>query len=129
MIQWLARDLIQGPNLALVTSAKQYRMALKFLMVSERDAGPWLSCGSDARTHTFYDGSGQLSCIVAIMVSKKASQNAVVGLLIHEAVHVWQQYADSIGERAPSSEFEAYSIQVISQRLIESYYTKNRLKP
>lgn len=45
----------------------------------------------------------------------------VYGLLLHEAVHVWQQIKGLMGEREPSSEFEAYSIQAIAQDLFEMY--------
>lgn len=45
----------------------------------------------------------------------------VYGLLLHEAVHLWQQVRVLMGEREPSSEFEAYSIQAIAQNLFEMY--------
>ncbi|MBJ9984439.1 hypothetical protein IAE19_03165 [Acinetobacter sp. S40] len=45
----------------------------------------------------------------------------VYGLLLHEAVHVWQRIRGLMGEREPSSEFEAYSIQAIAQDLFEMY--------
>ncbi|ENX41541.1 hypothetical protein F887_01937 [Acinetobacter sp. NIPH 2100] len=32
----------------------------------------------------------------------------VYGLLLHESVHVWQRIRKLMGEREPSSEFEAY---------------------
>ncbi|MGA6135893.1 hypothetical protein ACPER7_06255 [Acinetobacter dispersus] len=45
----------------------------------------------------------------------------VYGLLLHESVHVWQRIRKLMGEREPSSEFEAYSIQAIAQDLFEMY--------
>lgn len=45
----------------------------------------------------------------------------VYGLLLHEAVHVWQRVKKLMGEREPSTEFEAYSIQTIAQDLFEMY--------
>ncbi|KCY47724.1 hypothetical protein J715_3367 [Acinetobacter baumannii 1571545] len=43
------------------------------------------------------------------------------GLLLHEAVHVWQKVKKLMGEKEPSSEFEAYSIQSIAQDLFKMY--------
>jgi hypothetical protein len=48
-------------------------------------------------------------------------QLQVYGLLLHEAVHVWQIVKRRMGEREPSVEFEAYSIQSIAQDLFEMY--------
>lgn len=46
----------------------------------------------------------------------------VTGVLAHEAVHVFQGVADAIGEREPSAEFEAYSIQAIYQDLVWAWW-------
>jgi len=45
----------------------------------------------------------------------------VYGLLLHEAVHVWQKVKKLMGEKEPSSEFEAYSIQAIAKDLFKMY--------
>lgn len=39
-------------------------------------------------------------------------------LIVHEAVHIWQELKKRMNEKEPSSEFEAYSIQRISQDLL-----------
>ena len=40
-------------------------------------------------------------------------------MLLHEAVHIWQIVKRRMGEREPSVEFEAYSIQAIAQDLLK----------
>lgn len=44
--------------------------------------------------------------------------NAVI---VHESVHVWQEIRDRMVESNPSSEFEAYSIQMIALDLMAQY--------
>ncbi|MBT1154358.1 hypothetical protein J1C56_02005 [Aminobacter anthyllidis] len=60
--------------------------------------------------------SGEITVLVTI--SEKASERSaveVIGLLVHEGTHVWQQIKRDIGEDNPSPEFEAYSMQAITQ--------------
>jgi hypothetical protein len=49
-----------------------------------------------------------------------------IGLLAHEAIHVWQAIRDHIGEEAPSFEFEAYTFQAIFQELLSAYVKLRR---
>ena len=81
---------------------------------------------SDGRCSTF-ESDGKVCAIVTInkRVDGKDS-NGIVGLIVHEAVHVWQLVRENIGEANPSSEFEAYAIQAISQELIEAYAKSGR---
>ena len=39
-------------------------------------------------------------------------------LVVHEAVHIWQEIRTMMNEKEPSIEFEAYSIQKIAQDLM-----------
>ena len=81
---------------------------------------------SDGRCSTF-ESDEKVCAIVTInkRVDGKCS-NGIVGLIVHEAVHVWQFVRENIGESNPSSEFEAYAIQAISQELIEAYSESGR---
>jgi len=75
---------------------------------------------TNATVH-FFVREGKEMAIVAFGKHKDQDPIAVAGLLIHEAVHIWQAIKDHIGEKYPSSEFEAYSIQQISQELMWAY--------
>lgn len=74
---------------------------------------------------------GKRCCVVTIRDELETSYSAleISCLLVHEAVHVWQELCDVIGETTPSNEFEAYSIQAISQELIHGFeQTRRKLK-
>ncbi|MGH6754955.1 MAG: hypothetical protein ACREDP_22580 [Bradyrhizobium sp.] len=66
---------------------------------------------------------GKLCCIVTIAerLDKKDDPLGIVGLIVHEAVHVWQKVRADIGEKEPSAEFEAYALQNISTQLMSAY--------
>ena len=65
---------------------------------------------------------------MCLRVEKDTSDPQVVGLIAHEATHVWQQYADHIGESFPGREQEAYAIQWVTQTLYEEYLRRKRCK-
>ncbi|MBO1280185.1 hypothetical protein [Acinetobacter nosocomialis] len=89
------------------------------LLFEEMDkADQFLDMGADAQVSTFSDGA---YAIVQIGDTSNKDQIQVYGLLLHEAVHVWQFVKRRMGEREPSVEFEAYSIQKIAQDLFEMF--------
>jgi len=58
-------------------------------------------------------------CFVLLKETDNPVENATI--LVHEAVHIWQEYAKSIRENSPSDEFMAYTIQNITKRLFDAY--------
>ncbi|MDC5398483.1 hypothetical protein NRA60_14105 [Acinetobacter baumannii] len=94
----------------------QLHMDLLFEDMDKADQ--FLDMGADAQVSTFSDGA---YAIVQIGDTADKDQIQVYGLLLHEAVHIWQIVKRRMGEREPSVEFEAYSIQAISQDLFEMY--------
>ena len=92
----------------------QLHMDLLFEDMGKADQ--FLDMGSDAQVSTFSDGA---YAIVQIGDTSDKDQIQVYGLLLHEAVHVWQFVKRRMGERDPSVEFEAYSIQAIAQDLLK----------
>jgi hypothetical protein len=120
-VKWLNRDLIVGPYLCLCTSERDYHRVLRHCRVPVAQWDRWVSDGADATTHILANPNGGMVCVVAISVPPDKTPVQVAAMLVHEAVHVWQQHCRSIGEREPSEEFEAYSIQTIAQRLMQAF--------
>ena len=125
-VEWLERSLIVGPYLVLCLTPKQFVRAGKDL---ERRVSPkkWQKTDHAHATLHTWKGRNGLACVVCLRPPAKGiSIEQIAGLLAHEATHVWQYYREWIGENEPSKEFEAYSVQAITQRLFESYRTQTK---
>jgi len=95
----------------------QLHMDLLFEDMNKVD--PFLSsAGAAAQVDYYFDGA---YAIVQLGDTSERKPIEVYGLLLHEAVHVWQKIRKLMGEREPSVEFEAYSIQAIAQDLFEMF--------
>ncbi|KAB2692512.1 hypothetical protein [Brucella intermedia] len=72
---------------------------------------------------TIFTNEGKVVCIVTLRdgSENERSISEITGLLVHEATHVWQTIRDDIGEKDPSPEFEAYSMQAIFQGLFTAF--------
>lgn len=70
---------------------------------------------------THFDNKFRAECLIVTVAPHNRPALRVIGILAHEAAHVWQSICEAIGEREPSKEFEAYSIQAITQELIAAY--------
>lgn len=123
-INWLDRNLLQLPKFCLVFNEKEYLQALKDSKCNPLEAETWLAEGSAACVHSLYNKGSLYNCIVCIGEQNDVEGIDTASLLVHEAVHVFQRFAESIGEHNPSKEFEAYGIQKISYRLMEEYKRK-----
>lgn len=119
--RWLDRRVAApGPHLALCLSAAEFRAACRRLKIH---GGDWLKNEhSDATSHIFDGPGGRLAVIVCLSEGAWGRKPIeVAGLLVHEAVHAWQFYADHIGEYRPAIEQEAYAIQSIAQELMSEF--------
>ncbi|MEB6681030.1 hypothetical protein [Acinetobacter lwoffii] len=82
------------------------------------DTQEFLHLGTGAQVD-YYDGGKH--CIVQLGDCSERTLIEVHGLLLHEAVHIWQRIKKLMGEDEPSIEFEAYSIQRIAQDLFSMF--------
>lgn len=116
---WLDRRIAApGPHLALALNQAEFDRLLRHLKL--KSDMPWVRGNADAATHVFTNQQG-LACIIGLRGWLGRDPIEVAGLLVHEAVHVWQAYAEGIGETNPGNEQEAYGIQAISQELMAEF--------
>lgn len=121
--RWLDRHIAAlGPNLALCLSEADFKAVCDELEI----ATPynWVMPNGHAATH-FFEQDGVFASVVCINDWQGRKISSVAGLLVHEAVHVWQRYAEAIGEVNPGAEQEAYAIQHIAEELITEYIRRN----
>ena len=120
---WLNRGLLLGGYVALVTSQEEFDKALTDIKMAEyTDA--FVPNGWPACTHSFENVDGSIACIVGLNLERTAEQDSidVAALLVHEAVHVWQQNEAAAGKLGCfGTEGEAYAIQNISTQLMTEY--------
>ena len=119
--RWLDRRIsAPGPHLTLCLNEREFRQAVRHLGI--KDSGSWMkNTHSDATTHLYERKSGLVAIVALCSRRKKRSPIEIAGLLVHEAVHVWQAWCDRIGETHPAFEQEAYGVQSIAQELMAEY--------
>lgn len=122
-MDWLDRALVVSPlYYGLCVSEKDFYRELRKLKLP-KDEWPrfLLTKHANATTHFFETNGAGRCAIVTLGNTKGRSKPQIFAMLTHEAVHIWQEVRESLGEKFPSSEFEAYSVQTLSQRLMEAY--------
>jgi hypothetical protein len=121
-VVWLDTTLIISPvYYCLCKNKKTFKKALKYLNIKKKDRPDFLKNEWSHATVHYFENDGKTTAIVCIGNCDNRTPSEIIGLLIHEAVHIWQEVKYKLGENNPSKEFEAYSIQCIAQRLIEAY--------
>lgn len=128
-MNWANDKIFTNPiRFCLATNEKEYRWALKSANIS--GAEPFGTWGGRANAEVRWYGPGNegdmkttTTAIVCVDLKSlaKNSGTEVAGILVHEAVHIWQRICIVLGEKRPSDEFEAYSIQTIAQNLMCQY--------
>ena len=119
-IVWCRRDLIRSAYYGLCIDERSFMLELKRLKVPRKEWPEFVSEGANATCH-FFENARSRTAIVCLRGHKGRSATEIYGLLIHEAVHIWQDECRAMREKNPGSEIEAYAIQSVSQNLIEAY--------
>lgn len=115
------------PYYGFAPNKRAWKKALKKL---ELPAEPYPT--TDARCTSFKSHkTGKLVILVTVgdHISPEHDPVGIIGLLVHEAMHVWRHIREDIGEDSPSAEFEAYALQHISMELMEAFAATRGIKP
>lgn len=122
--KWLDRAVFLSPvYYCLCTTEKEYKRVLKRLDIDypiEWLKNEW----SGACTHFATNDKGQVCAVVCMPINMKRTLVEMHAMLVHEATHISQEIMSHIGEKHPSSEFQAYVIQKISLELIGEFMRK-----
>lgn len=105
----------------LCLNEKDFHKQLKVMSVPTHEWASWITPGADATTHFLTHPEGARAAIVCFNTEKKLNGIQIASVLVHEAVHIWQEHRRAVGEHEPADESEAYAIQALSQRLMEAY--------
>jgi len=125
-VKWLRRDAFILPiYFGLATDAKKLKKELNRMKVPD-SVKIGVNAGYGATTSFLTNGEGDTCAIVCIFDYSKKDYNQIAALLVHEAVHIWQETKKIMGEESPSKEFEAYTIQSISQKLFYEFAAQTK---
>lgn len=119
VVIWCNNGWFGGFHYGFCPSAKAWKREMKNMNVKTPISYP-----TTAGRCSFFNGSdNEQSCIVTVADEMDTEKDPamVFGVIAHEAVHVWQTLMERIGEEKPSDEFEAYSVQAITQHLAWAY--------
>ena len=86
--------------------------------------------GTCAHTTKFGVKKGRTACCI-ITLSDEVDEwplSRTIGIIVHECVHVWRFACNHIGEDMPSSEFEAYAVQRMTESILKAYFDSRRPK-
>lgn len=81
--------------------------------------------GKDATTNFMRNERNESVAVICIFDHSHTVEQ-IYALIVHEAVHVWQEIKRVLGEKDAGNEIEAYSIQALCEELFIEY---KRQKP
>lgn len=131
--EWLQRSLTTCAYFyCLCLTEEAYYKALDKLMVPLRDRPVFRKTPQSNATTQFIpadkcDNTTAPIAIVCMSGWEKHEPVVIAGLLVHEAVHIWQAHAAYIGSfNDHGDEEEAYAIQWIAQQLMWSFMEQTK---
>ena len=113
-------------KLCLCLNAKEFKAALRRFGVPKCSRPAFHLDTPGGCAYEFETKKAGLCIIVTINDLDDYTKEHIYSVLVHEATHVWQYYRNFIGEQHPSPEFEAYSIQAISENLFYAYESQSK---
>jgi len=119
--KWHNQSLLRNSvKYALATNQAEFDELLKYL---KQQPEACLPNKEQALTHSFERPGKHKTpfVVVCLDITRKQPDEKYIATLIHESVHVWQEFCEYIGEEKPSAEFEAYSIEQIAYNLLMDY--------
>lgn len=122
--KWLDRSLfISSQYYTICTNEKQFKQVLRHMKIPKENRPPFLKNRfADASTHFFVNEDGKSkTAVVCLGDTKGRDPNQVRALIVHEAMHIWQEVKADYGEHNPGNEVEAYSVQMLTQQLFYEY--------
>lgn len=99
-LEWCDRTLIRNPYyFALTLNEKDFQRELKRLKLPRKDWPPFLKTAqANATLHYFSHIDNKVCGIVCLGNTKGRTLIEIHGLLVHEAVHLWQAIIDHLGD-------------------------------
>jgi hypothetical protein len=121
MTKWVTTSLLYSTYIGVCFNENDFYKELRRLKIKPSNWSNWLSDGALATTHFFDSPKGNNIAIVCIPIYPDKDGVEVAALLVHEGVHVLQDYFEYIGETEPGKETQAYAMQAISEQLLRAY--------
>ncbi len=121
MIRWCNTALLCSNYIGICFNEKDFYKELRRLKVKPSSWSNWLSDGALATTHFLESGKGNNIAMVCIPIYTDKDGIEIASILVHEAVHVLQDYFEYIGESEPGKETQAYALEAISKSLMFAY--------
>jgi hypothetical protein len=115
-VVWLDRGW-QPVYIGFCPTEKAWCREMKRMGVDE----PYPTSSGNCSTFKSSDGKDCIILSIHERLGPDSCRHGIAGLIVHESMHAWRGVVEIIGERSPSSEFEAYSMQAISQSVMTAF--------